>query len=341
VKKFKWPPGVYDSVDWSSFRRSRNRLQSRYVQICKVCFDQVPTASLVSRWDPTTSADCPRCHLAVETFEHLFRCSSPDVSVWRSTLVHDLRHSCLNLWSSRYGLVEVLCAGLSGWFRGDPLLESDAFPLSLHPLIHQQNLIGWDQLFRGRVSLLWADLQQAHLRDTPDRHVSATGTKWVTNILCLCWERFFTLWKARNAVVFGSTLTESRQSVVTKLMVELRALHSQRTQYRPCDVSFLMSPASPDDDRIFTETIRRQGASRVQDWLDTWKPYFRQSLQRAASAASASASTRRISEHFPVLHRPRFSARSQPPVSPARRRRPNVRTSSFRSISAYFRPPPT
>jgi hypothetical protein len=341
VKKFNWAPLVFDSVDWPSFRRARNRLHSRHVQICKVCFDQVPTASVVSRWDPLTPAACPRCHQAVETFGHLFRCSTPEVSSWRSTFLHDLRHACLNQWNTRYGLVEVLCAGLTGWFQGDLPLDPADFPLSLRQLVHQQNQIGWDQLFRGRVSLLWSDLQQAHLSDTPGRHVAVTGTKWATDVLCFCWERFFTLWKSRNAVVFGSSITESRQSVVTKVLVELRALHSQRNHYRPCDVSFLMSPAATDDDRIFTDTIRRQGASRVQDWLDTWKPYFRQSLQRASAAASSASSSRRISDHFPILHRRRFSSRSQPPVSPPRRRRlPRAGSTPFRSIAEYFRPPP-
>jgi hypothetical protein len=37
---------------------------------------------------------------------------------------------------------------------------------------------------RPYVSLLWADLKHAHLQDNPRRHVTDTGTKWVTNVLC-------------------------------------------------------------------------------------------------------------------------------------------------------------
>ena len=195
-------------------------------------------------------------------------------------------------------------------------------------------------MFRGRVSLLWADLQETHLQANPNRRVSDTGTRWVANVLSFFWERFFVLWKSRNEVVFGATIPESHHSTVQRVMTQLRDLHSHRAQYRPCDVSFLMSPAASDDDRTFSDTIRRQGVSRVQDWLDTWKPYFRKSLLRA-SASSASASSSRISDHFPVLHRPRFSARSQPPASPSRRRRPRLAQSSVRSIIDYFRPPST
>jgi hypothetical protein len=207
----------------------------------------------------------------------------------------------------------------------------------LHPLVHQQNQIGWDHLFRGRMSVLWSDLQHSHVLLNPLRHVTDTGTKWATNVLCFLWERFFALWKSRNAVVFGSTLPESRQSAVRRLLAELQALHSHRALYRPCDVSYLMSPVATDDDRTFTETISRQGVSRVQDWLETWKPYFRQSRQRAA--ASAAASSRRISDHFPVLRRPRFSSRSQPPAAPPTRRRPRVAQPPVRTIADFFRPP--
>jgi hypothetical protein len=37
-----------------------------------------------------------------------------------------------------------------------------------------------------------------------------------------------------------------------------------------------MSLTATDDDHTFNDTIRRQGVSRVQDWLETWEPYFRQ-----------------------------------------------------------------
>jgi hypothetical protein len=137
------------------------------------------------------------------------------------------------------------------------------------------------------MSLLWADLQHTHLQDNPRRDVSDTCTKWVTKVLCFFWDRFFIQWKSRNQVVFGSTITGSRQSTVKQVLAEVRGLHSHQPHYRPCDISFLMSPAATDDDRIFNDTTRCQGVSRVQDWLETWKPYFRQSLRRASAAASS------------------------------------------------------
>jgi hypothetical protein len=149
-------------------------MNSRHVQLCKLAFDQLPTASMVSRWGPTTPSDCPRCHQSAETFAHLLRCGSPKVVLWRSQVMQDLRHLCLTKWNSRYGLVEVLCAGLEGWFQGNPLLDPVNFPPPLHP---QQNEMGWDQLFRGRMSVLWSNLQHSHVILNPLRHVTDTGTK--------------------------------------------------------------------------------------------------------------------------------------------------------------------
>lgn len=40
----------------------QNCLHLPQVQLCKICFDQLPTASVVSRWDAATSSTCPRCH---------------------------------------------------------------------------------------------------------------------------------------------------------------------------------------------------------------------------------------------------------------------------------------
>jgi hypothetical protein len=184
------------------------------------------------------------------------------------------------------------------------------------------------------MSTVWAELQQSHLQMNPACRVSDTSTNWSTKVICFLWERFFLLWKSRNEVVFGDTPAESRQSSITKVLVELRQLHAKRDQYRPCDVSFLMSTEAAQDDQIFAETIRRQGVYRVQDWLETWKPFFRHSLTRA-QAATRNFSTRRISEHFPVLHRPRFRPRARPP-EPAPARLRVLPSPSSRTIDENF-----
>jgi hypothetical protein len=334
-KKFSWDPAILTSVDWRAFRRARNRMQSRQVQICKLGFDQLPTASIVSRWDSTTPSTCPRCHQAEETSDHLLRCTAPAVVAWRSQLLHDLRQLCLEQLNTRYGLVEVLSTCIAHWFQyGDLPVAPLQFPFAVQSLVQSQNAIGWRHLFRGRMSTVWAELQQSHLQMNPACRVSDTGTNWSTKVICFLWERFFLLWKSRNEVVFGDTPAESRQSSITKVLVELRQLHAKRDQYRPCDVSFLMSTEAAQDDQIFAETIRRQGVYRVQDWLETWKPFFRHSLTRA-QAATRNFSTRRISEHFPVLHRPRFRPRARPPAPPPARSRV-LPSPSSRPIDEYF-----
>ena len=337
-KRFSWSQTTLLSVDWRAFRRARNRLHSRQVQLCKIAFDQLPTASVVSKRDPAASSTCPRCLLAAETIDHLLRCSAPYVVSWRSLLLHDLRH-LLSQLNTRYGLVEVLCTSLDQWFQGDAPIDPHLFPSSVQGLVISQTAIGWHHVFRGRLSTIWAELQQAHLQTNPACRVSDTGTNWSTKVICFLWERFFILWKSRNEVVFGATPADARQSAITRVLVELRTLHSQREKYRPCDVVYLMSPTATQDDPVFSDTIRRQGVFRVQDWLETWKPFFRRSLQRA-QASTQRFSTRRISDHFPVLHRPRFRTRALPPdPSPAGRSRSQISPSS-RHITAYFSPRP-
>jgi hypothetical protein len=190
-KKYSWDQAILTSVDWRAFRRAHNRMQSRQVQLCKLCFDQLPTASVVSRWDSTTSSTCPQCHQADETIDHLIRCTAPAVVAWRSQLLHDLRHLCLDQWNTRYGLVEVLCMCIDHWFQsGDLQVDPQQFPLALQPLVQSQNAIGWRQMFRGRMSTVWADLQQSHLQTNPACRVSDTGTNWSNKVICFLWERF-------------------------------------------------------------------------------------------------------------------------------------------------------
>jgi hypothetical protein len=75
-------------------------------------------------------------------------------------------------------------------------------------------------------------------QENPHRHVTDTGTKWVTNVLCFFWECFFVLWKSGNEVVFGPTIPISCQSTVQKVLAELRDLH----YHQPSSVPSLLVP---------------------------------------------------------------------------------------------------
>ena len=45
--------------------------------------------------------------------------------------------------------------GIHWELQDSPLENIQQHPEALQPLMESQNQIGWDQLFKGRISLLW------------------------------------------------------------------------------------------------------------------------------------------------------------------------------------------
>eukprot|EP00980_Cylindrotheca_fusiformis_P013741 scaffold3534_cov102-Cylindrotheca_fusiformis.AAC.1 len=186
LRRFHWTLKVFHSIDWTLFNRCRQKLLSAHRQIIKFGFDILPTSAIVARSNPALSATCPLCSLSPETNAHLYQCSHAAVRSWRSSVLAELR-ALLDKWDTKYGLVEILMAGLGTVFdpaSGDTI-DVTPFPPSLHPLIvRSQNSIGWHHLLSGRASVQWAPLQHEVYAARPVPPPPAlSGASWLTEVL--------------------------------------------------------------------------------------------------------------------------------------------------------------
>eukprot|EP00980_Cylindrotheca_fusiformis_P025732 scaffold14551_cov112-Cylindrotheca_fusiformis.AAC.1 len=343
LKRFRWSLATYHLVDWPLFARSRARLQASHRQLIKFGFDILPTNVVVARSNPALSELCPLCDTSGETNDHLYQCGADSVRCWRSHTLAALRE-LLDQWDTRYGLVELLLAGLSIAFDPDAenILRPTDFPEPLHSLIREQNLIGWRHLFRGRASRLWAVLQQEEYSMRLDNNRAITGSSWLVEVLCLLQTQVLSLWRQRNEVVFSSSSAESLPIRRDRVLRELRMIHSHRQSYRPGDVQFLMTPDASQEEDKFQHLLATKGVGSLEGWVARFTPFFKESIQKAKLLPSAVKLTPSIRSIFqPIRPRP-LNIRGRPPDSPRatrrrRRRRPRLNPGS--SIRKFFTVP--
>ncbi len=201
---------------------------------------------------------------------------------------------------SRLALVDVLLDGLSCWFANEHL-DCNTNPESLHKLINDQNSIGWHQLFRGRMVTEWAiKLQQKSLWGNGCQTKSLSGRSWVATVVTTIWTRFFKLWKERNTIVHGVDITDHTAIQKSKLLGELKDLHSRRDLFHRSDLTFLIATCVDETHKI-EEFVENNYVSTIRTWLKMRKPTFEDGAKLAA--AQAVAGTSRIFEHFSVVHR--------------------------------------
>jgi hypothetical protein len=77
-------------------------------------------------------------------------------------------------------------------------------PPRLHALCSEQESIGWNQLFLGRFSKKWVDLQTTFIHNsslTPN--YCNHGTPWLKQIIHFSWSECKKLWSLRNEARHG------------------------------------------------------------------------------------------------------------------------------------------
>jgi hypothetical protein len=323
-------------IDWKALTQALNRKRDKEVALVKLLAEVTPTATITNRYGSSKSSKCPRCHTDDETIDHVIRCSSAECQKWRSALLTHLRMVCTTALHSRLALVDVLLAGLSCWFQHETL-QCDDYPVSLHKLISDQNSIGWNQLFRGRMVTEWAKLQQTSLSDNGCQTQSLSGRSWVATVVSTIWTRFFELWDARNKIVHGVNINDYTAIQKATLLDEIKDLHSRRDSFHRSDLPFLI--AQNDDETHKLEAfVETNYVSTIRTWLRMWTPTFADGAKLASEQAVSGMS--RMYDHFPVVHRvvsnrdPIQRGRRRSRTKPTRKKR--VDLSRFHRVTNFF-----
>jgi hypothetical protein len=158
----------------------------------------------------------------------------------------------------------------SSWFQHE-LLDHTNYPPSLHKLIQDQNSIGWNQLFRGRMVKEWARLQQQSLSDNGCQKPTLSGRSWVATVVTTLWTRFFELWAERNNLVHGVAINDVTAVQKSKLLAELQDLHSRRDSFHHSDLPYLIAPSDADSQKL-VDFVDTNYVSTIRTWLRMWKP---------------------------------------------------------------------
>jgi hypothetical protein len=274
-----WTDATITSIAWDSHRQALNRMQSRHVQLAKLCHDILPTSKLTHRYNPLLPSSCILCNHDVEDLDHLLRCDHPQRLPWRSQMYKAIREAC-DSFDTREALIDVLIQGIDAWLTGSQL-DIETFPSSLHPLITSQTAIGWRHLFQGRFSLEWSHLQDQYLQEIGLYHSDTTGTLWVTRMITVIWKQFFMMWEQRNQQVHGHDKTTQRKAKRRRLASEFKHLHSKRPEVLHTDRDLFIGTTEDDVD-TFIETATPK---YIENWLQVWRPVILDSVKAAAAYA--------------------------------------------------------
>ena len=265
-KKNKWSDFTITQISWNSLKIALNRLQ-RPVLLTKICNDLLPTAYVLKRQQFHNKDSCPLCG-AQETTQHLFQCQHPRRIKWKRKFISDLR-KLLKHMHTQLQLTETLCQAITCWLDSKPIEISD-YPQAHQDAVAAQTLIGWPQLFQGKLSQSWEIIQGNHRSKSG---VNRPSYLWAANIVTLILQHSIILWEERNEQFHGTNEEQKTQHLLEHYRFIIKDLLSKKPLCLAKDRDIF-----PDDP---TQLLEQTSPTRLAEWIASRKPTILNSIKQA------------------------------------------------------------
>jgi hypothetical protein len=273
---FDWDTRIINSIDRDAHHAAIQKLtfaEKRFVT--KFNFRWLPTGLRQSKVDPSQSTICPsyRTPNVMETETHLYQCRSrlPLVGAFFNKLqkFYEQEHTSPVLQDTLFTALQ------NEIFDRAPGFCNHHEDAAITRLRQEQTLIGWSQLFRGRFTTKWAEIQQSFLLTLVVDHRYFTWDLWLRKLISLLWKFNRSLWNARNLDRHGHTPLENQEIRRNRLQSSLHALY---------DSSPLMLAADRDIFHLSAESrLQDHHPAKISLWISRAKPIVAVSIQDATN----------------------------------------------------------
>ena len=285
-ERYGWSANAMKNVNWSAHGASLRRKIKRKTHYTKLVHGILPTCKNIHRSDPLRNK-CPLCHTAVEDWNHILKCPHESRVTWRTQVVKTVAEKCDSL-STRPLLKAVLSDALMGWLQhatDDYSLNFRNYPADVHRLIQQQNELGWQQLFLGRFSNEWSDLQDnfyaqkaAENEHTKQKTKKQTGHRWQVALIGLLWDQWWVVWESRNKDLHGADARSRAQVETREVQRKLRELYDLKARLSTGVQALLFNDVTEHYDR--PNWVNK-------NWIAIHEPVIKADLKRVATRIQA------------------------------------------------------
>ena len=276
----KWSDSTIASINWEPHGAALRKQMVHRLHFIKLVHDILPTHSWQNKLD-SGKRTCPCCPHQHKDRDHFLRCPGAERNRWRRKFLSNIEAFCVKQFTCPPIQALLLDAIRSWLYPDDPsnvTISCANYPQSVHAIIHTQDRIGRRQLFNGRFSTSWGDVQDTYCfhqrRTLPVK--KKTGKKWQTALTHEIWENWFELWKLRNSGVHG-------RDAATKAAAERRDLSRQLVE-----IYDMQNHMKPSAQALLCTSIREhleKPPSVIQKWISIYAPVFRTSVKRVKKNA--------------------------------------------------------
>ena len=233
--------------------------------------------------------EASRCPMGCGEYEaplHYLQCTKCPHSAEMANAIKDIKK-----WLSRANtapaLVGIIMRILYKYTQrqlqalGEWSLQNESNSGQLEQLVQEQELIGWDNFFKGRISKHWSTLQEQHYStlDLPECQAYKTGKWWASHVIRQLIYFSLNAWQIRNDTLHKDKVQSIYNSERSELRKRIRWWYSNSSKF------------SRKMQKYFKKTMLERNNDSNQSlacWIDTVEGYYRYAVERGDERAVVS-----------------------------------------------------
>lgn len=198
-------------------------------------------------FNESISNTCQFCPSIIEDNNHILQCQC--CTDLRNQAKEDWNLHIFDFLSQSYTPTSTriaLIMGINCWLNAEQIPSiHDILPNADSNLVQayeHQTLIGWDNLFCGKVSIYWNDIIREHLKIWSIGSKIMAAARWASTFILELWKGVLTMWDCRNKEYFGVDNESRRIKEKQKLLQKAQHLKSLGIAYNNFDVVWFQKP---------------------------------------------------------------------------------------------------
>ena len=188
------------TIDWEAIRKTFSSQPRFSGAFTKVIHHQWDTASRKRSWGLTQNSSCPLCHSTDESCTHVLQCSHETVRNVRQKSQDDLWRQLIRT-NTAPEIIQAIKSISISWHSESPVQipSNRSTPLlrSIRRAIKSQSKLGFQNFFRGVISVKWSRAQARFCKQSKKKFSPAWSKHLTTSLI----KYAHTMWKSRCAVV--------------------------------------------------------------------------------------------------------------------------------------------
>merc|ERR1712086_957601 len=266
-QRFAWHTEVIEDIAWKSFTSAINRIE-RKVVLTKLVNRILAVNYVQEKRQHCESAKCKHCNKE-ETVSHLYHCNKPSRIQWRNSYVFALRKKLAEL-DTDGGVINSMADILTEYLDHGEVTPAK-YDEKYHMAIKNQERIGFEFFFLGKISQQWLNLYTDIEPDTSNTQRYSWGSK----IIELTLNKMIELWEIRNKEVHGETDEEIELIRKRRAIDEITCYFALKEKVCICDQSLF-----PDN---FDDFLNKSSARGLKEWIRMNNGWIAASIKRRES----------------------------------------------------------